>query len=453
MEKNCIICNEEMGSHFNHLRKHNLSKRMYYDSYYKGLSEGKCIVCGENTNFLSLKNRYSFYCSSKCSINKAKNFSLENKKKRKELVKIDYDKIKNFNDGVCIICNKPTKFIYSEKKYLMTCSNKSCIQKSLHFRMPILNINDFKIQDFNDGIKCPYCLKQFIKSSFKSSIFALSYHLNMHSVNGEQDGMRKLIYDTFIDKNIKICCICNKEERIFKNMIVGYEKYCIKCIKTKRFYEMVRINRLGEDIIVKKNLLTKEELKKIYENRGKKISESKLKFYKTNDGINVKKIIGEKNKKALKLFYSTDKGKINAKIVGKKISKIMKEKILNGIFTPKITNSLTRKNYQFQVNNKLHYFRSSWEVKVFNYLINKYGEENVYYEKHRIPYFSQKYQRERIYLVDFSVKINLGYLLIEVKPESKIMDNIDKINSAKDFCKKNDYEFKIFSEEELKCLN
>jgi len=112
----------------------------------------------------------------------------------------------------------------------------------------------------------------------------------------------------------------------------------------------------------------------------------------------------------------------------------MKEKILNGTFTPNIHNSRT--HWQSIFNGKK--YRSSWEA-VFHSL-----NLNLVYEKHRIKYLFDG--KESVYIVDFSdLKNNI---LFEIKPKSCI-DKKTKTKElfAKQWCKENDYEYVYITEE------
>ncbi len=66
----CKMCN----SHFNdyqglshHLKsKHAIDKKDYYDAYIKLLDEGLCKICNKPTKFISLSKGYRVYCSQSC---------------------------------------------------------------------------------------------------------------------------------------------------------------------------------------------------------------------------------------------------------------------------------------------------------------------------------------------------------------------------------------------------
>jgi TnsA-like endonuclease N terminal len=115
----------------------------------------------------------------------------------------------------------------------------------------------------------------------------------------------------------------------------------------------------------------------------------------------------------------------------------MKNKIKNGEFTPCVTNSWTK--WDFEINNRK--YRSSWDA-TFQLLNPK-----LKYEYHRIPYLDTELNKERIYITDFSdIKLKIIY---EIKPKSlkDVQLNIDKFKGSRQWCKDNNYTFKIINED------
>ena len=49
-------------------KSHNISSKLYYDTYFKKEGDGICKICGNNTTFNNTKG-YSQYCSYKCRNN------------------------------------------------------------------------------------------------------------------------------------------------------------------------------------------------------------------------------------------------------------------------------------------------------------------------------------------------------------------------------------------------
>lgn len=177
----CELCRKEFKNLSLHLKKqHKMSDidiKEYYDNYLKLNIEGKCLICGKETEFNGINFGYDKYCSKECR-NKA--LTIQNKKnlnnkeemlkqenlldkikridnhqeelrsrtnKQKETCKICgksffglgyhiaqshkmtakeyYDKyLKKENEGKCIVCGKDTEFNTIETGYKDTCSAK-----------------------------------------------------------------------------------------------------------------------------------------------------------------------------------------------------------------------------------------------------------------------------------------------------------------------------------------
>lgn len=122
----------------------------------------------------------------------------------------------------------------------------------------------------------------------------------------------------------------------------------------------------------------------------------------------------------------------------KKQSATLKKKILEGTFTPCITNSWTKWDATVNINGHIKKFRSYWEAAF--YLLNT----NLEFEKIRIPY---TYNNENYnYIVDFVDFINK--ILYEIKPNSTkdtIVNQI-KFAAAKKWADDNGYSFVIISD-------
>ena len=67
----CKICGRSFKNAYamnNHLKfKHKMSSKEYYDKFYKTEKEGKCLICGFDTQFNGIKLGYNKYCCRKCS--------------------------------------------------------------------------------------------------------------------------------------------------------------------------------------------------------------------------------------------------------------------------------------------------------------------------------------------------------------------------------------------------
>jgi len=64
--ENCKICQKECKSIGNHLKKHNISGKEYFDRFYKKEDEGFCKNCKKETKYKDLVSGYRKYCSISC---------------------------------------------------------------------------------------------------------------------------------------------------------------------------------------------------------------------------------------------------------------------------------------------------------------------------------------------------------------------------------------------------
>ena len=121
-------------------------------------------------------------------------------------------------------------------------------------------------------------------------------------------------------------------------------------------------------------------------------------------------------------------------------SSIMKQKILNGEFTPAVRNSLT--HWTAELNGKK--YRSTWERNFHK----KYP--HLLYEYTRIPYRFDN--EDHIYITDF-IDIN-EKIVYEIKP-STLVDDAKvqaKSKAAMEWCASNDYTFIVVTELTESCL-
>lgn len=85
----CVLCNRtlnKLGFGFHTKKKHNISRKDYYDTYIKTEKEGICKKCGKPTTFVDITVGYLQYCSNSCS-----NSSDDVISKKKETCKLHYD--------------------------------------------------------------------------------------------------------------------------------------------------------------------------------------------------------------------------------------------------------------------------------------------------------------------------------------------------------------------------
>lgn len=128
-------------------------------------------------------------------------------------------------------------------------------------------------------------------------------------------------------------------------------------------------------------------------------------------------------------------------------SDLMKQKILDGEFTPNIHNSRT--HWQAEYSGKK--YRSSWEA-LFASLQFFAGFEELEYEKIRIPY-TDKNGKDRVYIVDFvGEDSEKQKYIIEVKPSIHRKNSLEKEMEAIRWGNRNGYKFIIVDEDYISSL-
>lgn len=268
-------------------------------------------------------------------------------------------------------------------------------------------------------------------------------------------------YNSFLEKNNQIIRIVrlNKFELVLNNkkIIVDYKERV-------NFFNRCKSNFLGDKIDFIYNFSNDKEVKKIISkvkkeissNAGKKCQNLHGEFIKNNLNNGVpwnkglkgdercipwNKGLTKENNKTLKNISIQRSGNGNpmygfkySEEYKKQKSKMMKDKILNGDFTPNIHNSKT--HWQVKYNGKK--YRSSWEA-VFHYL-NPYCE----YEKVRISYFFEG--KNKVYISDFVD--NLNKKLYEIKPKEQLTNKKIKAKekAAIEWCKQNGFVFQNISQ-------
>lgn len=225
-----------------------------------------------------------------------------------------------------------------------------------------------------------------------------------------------MYYDTHIKQGMEgVCKCCGQQTSFTGSVIKGYAIYCSN--KCQCSYNAQQ--RIGTH----------------HDNTTKQlISQKRKAFFKTAEGKRQRRMLsnsrlGEHNP----VHKQTPKVKI---ATAKKISDSMKRLIVNGKFTPCVTNSWCKS--RVVINNIP--FRSSWEA-VF-YILN----DKIEYEKVRIPYFN-KDGIEKIYIVDFVDTQNKR--LFEIKPKSNIHipNNVLKEQAAIKWSTQNGYSYTTITDE------
>ena len=376
-------------------------------------------------------------------------------------------------EKLCLYCNKKSEFISIFKGYKNICSSDGCkkkyfIDRNLDARKKISELNKvfltcsaceknkvFVQNTTKNKNKSCICDSIFCKKN-KDRPFLLEKHIISDFNYGDLSYMNNLIYLLMSEYENR-----NKVKRIlYKNLLIAgiedFSKYLkhqtitgllCKNFDPKNFektkdelYFIDQNSRYKEDIlksIYKENL--ENYIKKYYPEKFKKCSICK-KEYRISNVFSVMKKKSDYTcsiecyRKNFK-FYMTEDRK-------KKQSKSIKNKIENGLFTPNVFNSITRKNIELKNENFSIKFRSSWELLF--YVMNP----GYKYEELRIPYLYNSNQK--IYLVDFICKESRK--VVEIKPSSKNNDpkNKAKIESLNKWCKLNNYKMSLVGENDLK---
>lgn len=122
-------------------------------------------------------------------------------------------------------------------------------------------------------------------------------------------------------------------------------------------------------------------------------------------------------------------------IARKKQSATMKQKIMNGDYTPSINNYKNQRPIKIYENGEIKQVRSLWE------LIFKINNPDYLYETVRIEYFDKKLNTNRIYITDFyDFKTNT---IFEIRP--KVYQHL--LDDKRQAVINKGYNFKIIDED------
>lgn len=154
----------------------------------------------------------------------------------------------------------------------------------------------------------------------------------------------------------------------------------------------------------------------------------------------------EQQGEAMKRIYVENGDEMRKKCNGKKTpeqrakqSEQVKQRILNGEFTPKTTNRLNHSRIKYDG----HSFRSSWELAFYKDM--KAKGVNIEYETLRVAY---KFKgKNHVYITDFVDHDNK--IVYEVKPKRLVEDpkTMAKEQAAIEWCKENGYTFEYIHED------
>lgn len=409
---------------YNYLKKYKINSLEDFYLKSKNLKEPpKCLFCEKKAKFKNFKEGYLKTCSYKNHKNERIKLGLENKENKNE--KFTYYVSQNLEKYKNIV------FPYFEEFFNSTITEKS-------FKSRITNKSILEYEE-----NCPYC-ESIIKSNifnkkecrnnlcekYRNSIFEdiLSFQ--------EFREMRNYLKDKSLEDIKKIIntyrSLDNKNRKLFlQNNLMFYEN------------KILTRKQQNHDFSFLKNNIIENDMKNICKSCGKEY----VKYDKIikNNKIEIKQIGAEFSCGNKECYYKSIKFYDRDPSILEKQSINLKEKIKNGEWTPRVTNSwFNRKNSDiYKVDNIS--FRSSWEL--YFYIYNKNRNIPLEYEKVIIPYFDTKRNKNRNYLVDFMDKKN--NILYEIKPNSeKQKEQIkNKEFALKNYCKENNLKFEYISED------
>lgn len=439
--------------------------------------EGNCIICGNKTKFISFKKGYEKYCSAckasrkHCFIEGYAEFVKEN------FISLYKDIWKSTNcvvdpyDGKEYNCGKVTfssyvlkyksKYDYNSNFWLV---EKECAYCGKHFLVSIFEYENTHtcIEHHAINNKCIHSfktrneLKMFSMIELKHYCENISYKEFLEFLEENKE----YICNTEITKDYKLLSIIKhlfSDNIILRNIIMDFfffEKYKnkdnmylyfknipIRVYKAKTIWTPVKYR--WNDILI-------EKTPKCCFWCGNKISDiTKYEVVELENGsltfLEEYNLCDLKCRNEYYKLHNNYKSKLPSEVnrLKKKQSYSIKQKIKNGIFTPNIVNSLTRKSFSCE-EYPSYKFRSSWEL-IFWY-VNKDTFDYSSYEKVRIPYIDEKGE-EHSYIIDFVDENNK--ILYEIKPKAKENDirNVLKREEAERWCLTNDYKFVIINED------
>lgn len=245
-------------------------------------------------------------------------------------------------------------------------------------------------------------------------------YISRHLIYAHNITNFKLYYDTYIKKESDgICKFCGCPTKFTQNDL----KYMSYCNRKCAVSHSGDIFRRSEEYKIRSN--------EIY----KKISIGLRKFHTTD--------AGKKCRNKLSISRIGNKNPVHKQDIDTKKrsaykqSCTMKKKILEGSFTPCITNSWANSKCKLYINNQ--FYRSTWEA-VFQILNPKCIYENI-----RIDYVSPIDNKSHIYIIDFIDKDNK--ILYEIKPQSNIFNEVTKAKTeaALKWASNTGYQYKIIT--------
>jgi len=231
----------------------------------------------------------------------------------------------------------------------------------------------------------------------------------------------------------KVCTKCQLTYLGNPNQIIcnsckenGYVQVCKHCDKE---FVSNKSNSCCNSCLESKPWKNRE----VSDEQKQKFKISKKLWYTTEAGIAHREKMSQFNSDNMKRFNQTKRGKELIQKKAKEQSKRLKEKILNGTFTPKISNRRTHWDAKIKLDDgTIKKFRSSWEA-VF-WASNMYLE----YETLRIPW-TDKNMINHVYIADFIDRTH--NIVYEIKPRSCYVDQYEKMHAAINYCISNNLKF------------
>lgn len=407
------------------------SSKEFYNKIF-GISEiAKCEYCGKELKFLSISKGYALNCGSKVCIRKTflKENSIGKLNKKKKYDNFILNNLEYY---------KNVKFPFIDPY------DRKLVENVKQFRIKSFS----KLNIFDEIKKCLFC-----KTDYTFNIFNKNVEICEHCIKGKY---KKFIeqYKPFSEIDFEIFKLNLKKKKFSNVELLKLSKEYSK----EQLYKLIQGNAIiyNNHFLERKNSkdnfrfiynnIVEDDMKAICKNCGKEyikfdkvIKNGKLSLVQCGANYSC----GEKQ-----CYYNCIKYYDTPKEQREKQSLMIKEKIKNGSFCPNVTNSWTHSR-KFEIDGIK--FRSSWEF-LFYIIMCKIGNHNLDYEKIRIPYFNSTYNKERIYIVDFSD----NDFLYEIKPFALKDDitNQEKTKSAIEYCKKNNKKFEIINENFFKkCYN
>ena len=246
------------------------------------------------------------------------------------------------------------------------------------------------------------------------SVKYISRHLrNKHDIYDIKN-----YYDIYIKtENEGVCKTCHCPSKFYEHSM-KYTECCSKKCSTEH-----------AKTCFKESPNYKQKIKET----GTKISESLKQFLNTKKGNEHKTKLSINRRGTKNPMF----GKTHTKEESLHKSTLMKAKILDGSFTPCITNSWANSKCKLYINGQ--FYRSSWEA-AFQIL-----NPSCIYEKTRIKYVSPRDKKEHTYIIDFTN--NIEKILYEIKPSSNIDNDITqaKCEAAHKWADNNGYKFLLIT--------